>query len=46
MLRGKEGMRLQTAREKVQVFLAVIRNNSFVAEGLDLRCVSVAGYLL
>lgn len=39
-------MRLQKAREKAQVLEALIRNNSFAAEGLDSRCVSVAGYLL
>jgi len=39
MLRGKEKMRLQKAREKSQVLEALIRNNSFAAEGLDSRCV-------
>jgi hypothetical protein len=39
MLRGKEEMRLQKAREKSQVLEALIRNNSFAAVGLDSRCV-------
>ena len=38
-------MRLQKARQKAQVLVALIRNNSFAAERLDSRCVSVAGYL-
>jgi hypothetical protein len=46
MLRDKEEMRLQNARQKAQVLVVLIINNSFAAEGLGSRCVSVAGYLL